>query len=179
MYTLSRYVEREFCTSGETFLYVVRDFSVMISTSHPWFCTSGVTTNSSRIQYYPIWSSFSRFTSSIVTSHLQQNPHPQVGNCCFLLHVVRFVSYAPVKHSGYFNNLNNVRFRFVIAWFLGKLWLDMHRWWSRISCTTTTENSESKLEIVVSCCTWYVSFQPLLSNILRVLIISTTNVSDL
>jgi hypothetical protein len=50
----------------------------------------------------------------------------------------------------------------------------MHRWWSQISCTTTTENSESKLEIVVSCYMWYVSFHIVLSNILCVLIISTT-----
>jgi hypothetical protein len=36
-----------------------------------------------------------------------------------------------------------------------------------------------KLEIVVSCCMWYVSFHMLLSNILGILIISTTYVSDL
>jgi hypothetical protein len=93
--------------------------------------------------------------------------------------VVRFVSYAPVKHSSCFNNLNNLRFRFVIEWFLGELWSDMHRWWSRKSCTTTTENSESKLDILVCCFSCSVSFDTLLSNILCVLIISTTFVSDI
>jgi hypothetical protein len=44
---------------------------------------------------------------------------------------------------------------------------------------TTTENSKSKLEIVVGCFACYVSFETLLANILRVAMISTTYVSDI
>jgi hypothetical protein len=58
--------------------------------------------------------------------------------------------------------------------FLGELWLDMQNWWSRKSCTITTENSNSKLEIVVSCFTWYILFETLLANILCIATISTT-----
>jgi hypothetical protein len=101
-----------------------------------------------------LWSDMHRWWSRISWTNHDRKLGIQVGNCCVLLHVVRFVSYAPVKHSSCFNNINNVRFRFVIEWFLEELWSDMHRWWSRKSCTTTTKNSESKLEIVVSCCTW-------------------------
>ena len=59
-----------------------------------------------------------RYASLVVTKIMYNHDRKlgiQVGNCCFLLHVVRFVSYAPVKHSLCFNNLNNLCFRFVIA----------------------------------------------------------------
>ena len=58
-----------------------------------------------------------RYASLVVTKIMYNHDRKlgiKVGNCCFLLHVVRFVSYAPVKHSSCFNNLNKVRFRFVI-----------------------------------------------------------------
>ncbi len=55
----------------------------------------------------------------------------QVGNCCFLLHLVHFVFNASAKHSLYCNDLNNVFFRFFIEAFSVKLQKEMSSWLTR------------------------------------------------
>ena len=49
--TFTRYIGRYFSTSGGTFLYIGRDFVVMISTTGAQNCTSGGTKNPRTIQY--------------------------------------------------------------------------------------------------------------------------------
>jgi hypothetical protein len=87
------------------------------------------------------------YASLVVTNIMYSHDRKleiRVENCCFLLQLVSFVSSASVKDSLYCNDLDNVRFRFFVELFLGELWLDVHRWWLRISCTTTMEKSTFK-----------------------------------
>jgi hypothetical protein len=90
----------------------------------------------------------------LVITNFMNQPRPkleiQVENWWFLLHLFRFVWNAPDKHSSYFNDINNVRFRYFIEYFLAKLWSEMVSWSSRISWT----NHDRKLEIQVGNCCW-------------------------
>jgi hypothetical protein len=104
------------------------------------------------IEYFlaKLWSEMVSWSSRISWTNHDRKLEIQVGNCCWLLRLFRFVWKAPDKHSSYFNDINNVRFRYFIEYFLAKLWSEMVSWSSRISWT----NHNRKLEIQVGNCCW-------------------------
>ena len=122
-------------------------------TKHPLRCND---LNNVRFRYFieyyfwKLWLEMVSWSSRISWTNHDRKLEIQFGNWCFLLHLFRFVWNAPDKHSLRCNDLNNLRFRYFIEYFFGKLWSELVSWWLRISWT----NHNQKLEIQVGNCCW-------------------------